>query len=356
MNSVSTLGMAYRTRSMISVAQSEIAKLSGEVGSGFKSDVAASIGTRLGENISLRNTFDQIGEFKNNITLMSLRMDTMASSYDGIDEVGREFVGKLATMQGDSGFADIMKTEALSVLSRIQQQLNVSVGDRYLFSGVDASNPPIQDPAKVNPVTGLSPIEAMQQIAANTPATDAASAQALIDSINAAFANDPSIPADLRFEGTFYNGTPSNDASGNANPRVAGRIDQDRVLNYGMQANDEGFKNILKGVYMIASLDLESMSPEAYTVVAGAAFDAVSSGLAKMRQDQAELGGLQKDAEQQLKAHDSALTIINSRVASFESVNLIEANAKMSILETQLQASLVLTQKMAGLSIASMML
>lgn len=355
MNSVSTLGLAYRTRSMVSVAQAEISKLSGEIGSGLKADVAASNGTRLGENISLRNTFDQIGEYKNNITLINLRMDTMASSFDGIDEVGRDFVGKLATMQGDSGFADVMKTEALSVLSRVLQQLNVSVGDRYLFSGVDASNPPLQDPKKLNPSTGLSPIDAMKQLGINTPATDAASAQSLVDSINAAFANDPSIPANLRFEGTFYNGTPANDANGNPNVRVAGRIDQERVLNYGMQANDEGFKNILKGIYMVASLDLDSMSPDAYNVVVGAAFDAVSSGLAQMRQDQAELGGLQKDAEQQLKAHDSALTIMNKRISSFESVNLIEANARMSILETQLQASLVLTTKMSTLTIASLM-
>lgn len=356
MNSVSTLGMAYRTRSMVSVAQAEIAKLSGEVGSGNKADVAAFVGTRLGENITLRNLFDQIGEFKNNITLVNIRMDTMASSYDGIDEVGRDFLGKLATMQGDSQFASVMKNEAISVLSRVQQQLNVSVGDRFLFSGVDASKSPIQDPGKVNPATGRSPIGAMQQLAANTPPTDATSAQALVDAINAAFNNDPSIPADLRFEGTFYNGTPANDASGNPNARVGGRIDHDRVLNYGKQANDEGFKNILKGIYMVASLDLDSMSPEAYTVVIGAAFDAVTSGLMKMRQDQAELGGFQKDADQQIKAHDSAIKIMNERIVGFETVNMIEANAKMTILETQLQASLVLTSKMANLSLASMMI
>lgn len=355
MNSVSTMGMAYRTRSMVSVAQAEIAKISGEVGSGYKTDVAASLGTRLGENISLRNSFDQISEFKNNITLIDIRLDTMASSYEGIEDVTKDFIGKLATMQGDSQFADVMKNEALSVLSRIQQQLNVSVGDRFLFSGIDASNPPIQDADKVNPATGRSPIDAMNQLAINNPVTDAASAQALVDAINAAFNNDPSIPADLRYEGTFYKGTPAKDGSGNDNPRVAGRIDNERILNYGKQANDEGIKNILKGVYMIASLDLDSMTPEAYKVVVGAAFDAVTSGQTKMRQDHAELGGLQNDTTQQIKAHDSMLKIMNGRISEFEGVNMIEANARMTILETQLQASLVLTTKMASLSLASMM-
>ena len=353
---VSTMGLAHRTRTMVSVAQAEIAKLSGEIGTGMKSDVAASIGTRLGENISLRNTFDQIGEFKNNITLIDIRMETMSSSFDGIEEVLRDFVGKLATMQGDSQFSAVMKDEALSVLSRIQQQLNVSVGDRFLFSGVDATQPPIQDADKINPATGRSPIGAMNQLAANNPATDATSAQALVAAINAAFNNDPSIPSDLHFEGTFYKGTPAKDAAGNANPRVSGRIDSDRVVNYGKQANDEGIKDILKGVYMIATLDLSSMPQDAYDEVVAAAFSAVSGGQSKLRQEHAELGGLQNDTKQQIKAHDSALQIINDRIVSFESVNLIEANAKMTILETQLQASLVLTTKMASLSLASMMI
>src|SRR5690606_32411834 len=159
-----TLGMAYRTRSMITVAQSEMARISGEVGSGNKADVAASAGTRLGENISLRNTFDQIEGYKSNISLVNIRMDTMSASYDGIDEIARDFLGKLSTMQGDSQFADVMQTEALSVLSRVQQQLNVSIGDRFLFAGVDASRPPIQDADKVNPDTGRSPLGAMQQL------------------------------------------------------------------------------------------------------------------------------------------------------------------------------------------------
>lgn len=356
MNSVSTLGLAYRTRSMVSVAQSEIAKISGEVGSGFKSDVAASVGTRLGENISLRNTFDQIEGFKSNITLINLRMDTMSSSYDGIDEVARDFLGKLATMQGDSEFGEIMQTEALSVLSRVQQQLNVAVGDRFLFSGVDASQPPIQDAEKPNPNTGISPVEAMQQLAASTPPVDAASAQALVDSINAAFNDDPSIPEELRFEGTFYNGTPAKDALGNQNPRVSGRIDQGRVLDYGRQANDSAIRDILKGIYIVASLDLNSMPRDAYEVVSAAAFDSLSSGLVKMRQYHAEIGGLQNDASQQLKAHDNTLRIMNDRIAEFESVDMVQANAKMSILELQLQASLVLTNKMSTLTIASMMM
>jgi len=355
MNSVSTLGMALRTREMVSAAQSEISKISGEVGSGFKRDVAASIGTRLGEDISMRNLYDQVEEYNNNITLLGMRMDTMSDAYNGVEKVTSEFFGKMATMLGDSQMTEVMQQEAKATLERIVQHLNAMTGDRYLFSGVDVDTPPMQQPDKVNPGTAYSPMEAMQEMLGMNPPADAASAQDFVNFIGLAFSSDPSVPAHLRFEGTFYNGTPALDASGQPNPRVTGRVDQTRVLEYGAQGNDRAFRDILMGVYMIASVDVTDMPKEAYDVYVGAAYDAIGRGLTASRRDLAVLAGYQNDLEAQVKINENSLKIMNERIVGLETVNLVEANARMTVLETQLQASIVLTNKMAGLSIASIM-
>lgn len=353
-NSVSTLGMAYRSRMMVSIAQSEAAKISGEIGSGFKSDVAGSIGTRLGDDIKSRNMFNEVEGYKNNITLLQTRLDTMAGSFAGVEETVSSFFGKLATMQGDSQMKGVMKQEAISSIAAVLQNLNTVTGDRYLFSGVDISVPPMQSADKVNPATGMSPLGAMAGMHALYPATDAVSAQALVDYINAAFENDPAVPVAHQFEGTFYNGTPKLDGAGDTNPRVSGRVDTNRTLDYGVQGNDDGFRNILKGVYMIASMDMD-MSADAYELYVSAAYQAIGTGLTAMREDVSVLAGYQKDTDSQTKIHDNAIKLMNNKIVELETVDLVEANARMTILETQLQASIVMTNKMSSLTIASLM-
>lgn len=355
MNTVSTLGMSLRTREMISVAQADIAKISGEVGSGFKKDVAASIGTRLGEDITLRNMFAQVKEYNNNITLLEMRMDTMSDAYNGVEEVVKDFHGMLATMMGDSHITEAMQQEAKATAERVVQYLNTMTGDRYLFSGVDVDTPPMQQPSEVNTATGRSPMGAMQEMHTLFPPTDAVSAQNLVDYMKLAFASDTSVPADLRYEGTFYSGTPALDGSGNPNPRVEGRVDEARVVEYGAQGNDQGFRDILRGVYMIASADMTSMPDDAYDVYVAEAYDAIGKGLAASRQDLAVLAGHQNDLDEQISINDNSIKLINERIVGLETVNLAEANARMTVLETQLQASLVMTNKMSGLTIASIM-
>lgn len=355
MNSVSTLGMAYRTRVMVTHAQSEISRLGGEIGSGYKQDVAASVGVRLGENISTRNLYDQVAGLDSGISLVEMRLDTMAIAFEEVEKASSEFFGKLSTMRGDSHLSGVMKQEASAAIARIVQALNVSVGDRYLFSGVDVAKPPLQDPRSVNAATGMSPLGAMEVLHAAAPAVDAASAAAFVSLVDQAFSGGLS-PAGTGFEETFYNGSPAFDGSGSPNPRVAGRIAQDRVIEYGVQANDPAFRDLLKGIYMIASADLEAMPQEAYDVYVTAAYDAVGRGVAGTRESLAVLAGHQNDLEVQKGVNANALRIMNERLVDFETVDLIESNARMTIMETQLQASIVLTNKMAGLSIAAMML
>lgn len=354
MNSVSTLGMAYRTRAMVTHAQSEIAKMSGEIGSGFKSDVAASVGVRLGENISTRNLYDQISGMDSGITLIGMRLDTMSLAFDEVEKTASNFFGMLATMRGDSHIAPVIKQEAVATIERMVQALNVSVGDRYLFSGVNVSSPPLQAPGQANPATGVSPLEAMDALQAANPATDAASAANLVALIGAAF-NDGAAPAGTGFEETFYNGTPRFDGMGDPNARVSGRIAQDRVIDYGVQANDQSFRDILQGLYMIASMDMD-MPEDAREVYVSAAYDLIGKGLTAEREAHAVLAGQQNDLDVQKDLNANALKIMNERLVGFETVDLVESNARMTIMETQLQASIVLTNKMASLSVAAIML
>jgi len=354
MNTVSTLAMSYRSRAMVSSTQAELSRLAGEIGTGFKRDVAASAGTRLGEAISARNVMDRIEQYDSSMTLVGMRLSTMETSLREVEDVASGFFAKLSAMQGDAQTAGAMREEALSALARIVQAFNVSSGDRFLFSGVDVTSPPLQDPTVVNPRTGLSPLQAMQQMVAANPPADAASAAALADLIGTAFA-DGTAPAGSGFEETFYNGTPSLAADGTPSRRVSGVIGDGRTIEYGIQANDPAFRDILRGIYMIAAADFSSMPEEAYEAYVGAAFDAVGNGLSASRAVMANLGGQQNEVEALRKANEKATALLNERIIEIEASDLVEANARMNVLETQLQASIAITNRLSSLSVAAML-
>ena len=54
--SVSTLGLSQQMRALVRSSQSQVAALANEVGTGFHNDVAATLGGRMAEAVSLRGS------------------------------------------------------------------------------------------------------------------------------------------------------------------------------------------------------------------------------------------------------------------------------------------------------------
>ena len=60
--------------------------------------------------------------------------------------------------------------------------------------------------------------------------------------------NHPTNP-NMNFEGTFFKGTPEADGR-----RMTARPDDTTVIDWGIQANDEPMREVLKGLYMLSSI------------------------------------------------------------------------------------------------------
>src|SRR5690606_8414304 len=145
-------------------------------------------------------------------------------------------------------------------------------------------------------------------------------------------------------------------ADGSPSRRVTGMVGDGRTIEYGVQANDPAYRDILRGIYMIAAADFASMPEDACRAYVGAAFDALGSGLSASRATMARLGGQQNEVEALREANEKAAALLNERVVGIDSADLVEANARMNVLETQLQASIALTNRLASLSVAAMLM
>ncbi|MFE0755394.1 flagellin [Inquilinus sp. NPDC058860] len=352
---VSSLGLSLQMRALVRNSQAQVAALANEVGTGTHNDVAAALGGRMAEAVSLRGSTDQIEAYQASIAAMQTRTKAMAESLKTVDAAANKLLGELAAAsEGGSSTVGTLPQSALSALTSIVGALNVSLEGQSLFAGVDTGQPALQDPTKPAPGRTQSPIDVMKGLIAANPPTDPAGVQALAAAIGKAFASDPSVPADQRFEGGFYRGTPALDASGRPNPRVSGRSDDGTRIEYGLQANDPALRDILQGLTMIAAADLTAMPEDAQAAYIKSAMQTLGTGLDGLRQATARLGGQQADLDAAKSRNESRLTLLNERIVGLEQVDPYTANARLEVLKQQLAASLDLTRQLQGMTLAQL--
>lgn len=225
---------------------------------------------------------------------------------------------------------DIFAQAADSVLERVMAAFNASDGAGYLFAGVAADQPALVALDQPGP-GGLTPQQVVDAQVAAFPPVDAASAAALAGAFDDVFsaAVAPAVPAE-DFAQAFYAGAPA------GGPRVAVSVDQDVVLDFGVQADDDAARALLQGIHMLASVDLEAFDPAALPTYAEAAIGRLAEGLDAIRVSQAELGGAQARAEAASAARQAEVALIREEVASLEEVDPFEAQIRYTQLETQL--------------------
>src|SRR5262249_31201736 len=217
---------------------------------------------------------------------------------------------------------------------------------RYLCAGTQPDRPPLQEQTTVNSATGLSPQQAVAQVIANLgPMTDAASALNVAngtDGVSSLFDDSNSNPS-LRFTPTVYNGATSG--------TVTARLDHGYQIDYGLRADDPAIRDALQGLYMLAAVPSGSVSSDAYQAWQSEAVSHLDKGFEGVIGMAANVGFQQGAVADVMTRHDSTLTQLNTQIVNLEQADPYQTAAKLSQLQTQLEATFQVTARMSQLSL-----
>jgi flagellar hook-associated protein 3 FlgL len=198
----------------------------------------------------------------------------------------------------------------------------------------------------VNGGTGLSPQQAMNQVIANLgPISDAASALAVAngpDGVAELFDDSNSDP-NLRYSVTFYNGSTSG--------TTTARLDRGYEISYGVRADDPAIRELMQGLYMLASVPFNSIPEDAFLAWQDEAVAHINAGFQGVIDLCAELGYKQSVVDKAIKEHEAAIVQLNNEVATLEAAAPFETALRLSQLQTQLEATFSLTARMSELSL-----
>lgn len=349
---LSTLQMNLFARRQVETATVQLQKASKEMSTGLKADVFADLGPMAAVTLSLRSTSGQIHSYITANGVLDSKIQSMLTAIDTVREtVSAVFQAASVNSSQNTIGTKALQIQAEAALKSMISTMNVNYNGEYLFSGIKSGVPALQNWDQPNPTTGQSPHDAVKAIIGTGPTT-VAQANTMIADINAVFASNYSADPSNNYEATFYNGKQTYDANGNPNKRVTARIESNRVLDYGVQANDAAFRAIYKGLAMLTAVDPSKIQDKAtYKAWMKAAADALSSGIAGALDVSTKLGFYRKVIDDTVVRQRDMSNIYQSQIRAFEAVDPYKAATQVKALEVQLQASYSISARLSNLTI-----
>lgn len=332
-----------RTR-LIGELDRKLGEAGTEMSTNRKADVYRSLGTRSAEALTLRSNTKRLEGFALSNELLSYRLD---SGTKALGEIRSTVSGvlDLAAQTGANGLIQgkELQAAARAAIEQIIGQANRTVQGSALFGGLDSGNLTLQPWDQANPRSGLAPSDVVSGIYGAGP-VDAADAAAIANQMAAVFTPGGTAPGD--FEQTFYNGSPISETG-----RLTARIDADETIEYGVQANDPGMTEILRGLAMLAATDIADIAdPEARKVWFDEGLKALSAGSEKLLAAETRMGAQALRVEELRESQELRLNLYRSQTAALEGVDPYEAATRLTQLQTQLEATYAVTARLSKLS------
>ncbi len=322
-----------------------------EVATGRKADIYEDLGSRASSVMRLRASEADTQTYMKSNALLGNKLQAMLTSLDSArGRIQAVLETTLSNATRPQNGAEVLQQDAKAALESIVATLNISFNGDHLFSGLRSEVPPLTRWSETNATTGLSPADAMASIFGSGPVS-AADAAAIADQIDAAFNSADTANPNRNFEATFYGGSPAQTASGQPSKQVNAWVNNGQEVVYGARANDEPFREALKGLAMLAVTDVSKMDDAAYATWMDRVVTSLTKGQEGILQTSARVGFNQQVVETtQTQLTDLSL-VRRTQISDYESVDPYEAITRMQSLETQLQASYQVSARLSGMSI-----
>jgi flagellin-like hook-associated protein FlgL len=338
-------------------------------------------------------------------------MDTMQAVLQRISDICVEVRNTALQVQGaeatpTGATSAALKSLAQNRLKEITTLLNTEVDGRHLFGGLKIATSPMIDPGTIgaagtplDTVAGAAPAMTntvasgqaryVQIAGATNTASGAIAAAATVIPLNSApngvvagtqlkFAGQPTTytvasvgPGNqvtlsaplaagvangetISFLGQVDENTPGFYYQGDTTgAQVSARIDDGFDLQYGLRGDDRSFATIMGALYALATGDLTTTTDAGYRELARMSMNDLDSGFDQLQEQIGVLGVRQNTVDQTDTRHTDFLITLKQQITDVEDVDGAEALTRLSLLQTNLEASYKLISTTRDLSLVN---
>ena len=299
--------------------RARIADVSTEAVTGKHSDLTAHLNGRIGDAMLSQKALQDINDDRSTLALREARLDIAQRSLANVQDSANGLSARLLSAIGIGNESEIkaVSLDAAGALDSVFSSLNARHGERFLFAGDATSTQPFGDAADL-----LSDVRQMA-----IDATDEADFQARLDT----YFNTPT----GGWQQNIYQGDPSvSDPDG-----VAGL--------------DPAIAKLVRGlsVMALAGSDMAPALIRQSDATLQVAADDVAEGQIDMTNLRSRLGVSQEAIEKSQATLDAEEVILNQVFNEIATRDQYEAATELQELESNLEASYLLTARLSNLSL-----
>ncbi|MBN8875522.1 MAG: hypothetical protein J0H67_22020 [Rhodospirillales bacterium] len=324
--------------------------LTAQIGSGKIGTTYAALGGGAATSLDLTPAIGQLATWQKNIDAAATRIEVAQTALTRLQEITKEFVARTFSENGlDAATIDNVAVNAKDALSEVANLLDTQEGGLYVFAGQDTANPPIPNPNAIGGSPFFTQIQAAVQQLATLGASGTAASTLATAASNApttspfsTYLSQPvaALQAPVVQVGDGQMVVIGLFASGNST-----------VASTGGSTTGSYARDLMRALATLGSLSSTQANDPNLAGLIDDTRQSLNGALTAMAGEAGVLGGRQAALETtkaQLAATAIALT---TQVSNAEDVDVADAMAKLSVVQTQLQASYQLIARAGDLSL-----
>lgn len=371
-NGISTLGQALDQISRLKTQQRTMDLLSTQLNTGKKTQKFSGLGSDALISQRARANLGALNSYSTNITVANRRIKMMDSSLTQVTKQAKDILSsmQIALQNGDYPQLSALQGAASDAYDYIIDLINSQDGERYLFAGADASVKPLNDQGLMKNFMG----EFMPDAAdlTNPPLKSSG----VIGSWGDGTITTEQFIQSYRGVSETVLGFSESLSSGNAG-KVTTRVSATTEVDYTINGNTQGLKEILTALSVLKSLppveyapgalndptattlpeDIAPFPPAAkqenfYKVISDLR-SMLNSGLDKLETESYKLAQVQSRLNGIKNSHTQEINTLKGIVDDVENVDTTEVAAKITQLQVQIEASYQVTALTSQLSLVN---
>ena len=352
---ISSFGGTFERGYQLESLQSQLNVLTQEVSSGQKANPTASLGTSAALLYQLHAQSDQEAVLQTSVTTASSRLDSVQTALSSINSIAQEMSTQALSTASPGSTSDttltVLGSQAQGAMGQILGELNTSFAGAPVFAGDNGSLPMR---AAGDPGGPLATVQATLSAAVTAKggplsASDVNNLLNGTDGLSSIFDDTNSNPA-MRYSGAFY-------AVPDDGKAISVQIGSSQTLQYNASANQQGFRDLMKGLSMLSLLNAPSsqLDDTAKSELLNQAVGFISGGQQQLTGLQGSLGAVQSRMQSAVSLQQSAAAATQQQILNYEQADMSTDAAKLTSLQTQIQATYELTAQISQLSMVHYM-
>ena len=299
--------------------------------------------------------------WQHNVDVATGRMSVAQSALTEIQSIGAYFYAQLATVQGvNTSAVDTIAASARDALGQVASALNTQDGGVYVFAGQDTANPPVPDPGNITAGgagTFFGDIQlAVGKLGNPDPAATVAQNTFAIASFGGtspfstylSTVQQPALPTVQ----VGQNQTEPVGITASANGLMPASPPGPSPIPGGPPASTGSYmRDVLRALATIGSLSSAQANDPGFASLVQDTRVSLMGGIAAMAQDAGVLGNVQSSlTATQSRLADTQIAL-TGQVSSAEEVDMAATLSRLSLVQTQMQASYQLIASMNSMSL-----